>query len=74
MSVLEIELQSQLPTTSNERRRAASALRSAGGRASLSPGVVGIKFLFLRTRETLPTISLLMLSADDSMRGHRGEG
>ena len=24
--------------------------------SSLSPGVVGIKFLFLRTRETLPTI------------------
>ena len=45
MSVLEIERQSQLPTTSNERRRAASALRSAGGRASLSPGVVGINCL-----------------------------
>jgi len=41
--------------------------------SSLSPGVVGIKFLFLRTRETLPTISPIdSITQFDS--GTSGEG
>ena len=60
-----------------ERRRAAHYGRQEA-ESSLSPGVVGInfcsahsKFLFLRTRETFPTIWFLF-SSTDSMRGHRG--
>jgi hypothetical protein len=41
--------------------------------ASLSPGVAGIKFLLLRTRETSPTISLLIPSSRFDA-GHREEG